>query len=54
MTLMGHDGEYEASVLRCRYVKRDLLLPGAPAGDDSRKLRGGEDIALRHGVGSKV
>lgn len=54
MTLRGHDGEDEASVLRWRYVKRDLLLPGAPAGDDSRKLRGGEDMAWRHGDGSSV
>lgn len=44
MTLSGHDVDPEASCERLRYVNRDRFKPGAPAGDDSRKYRRGDDI----------
>lgn len=32
-------------------MKLDLCRPGAPAGDESRKLCGGEDMALKDALG---
>lgn len=53
MTRRGQDVDDVAKWARLRYVKLDLFRPGAPAGDESRKLCGGEDMASKDAPGAE-